>query len=150
MTSSIEEEPTDDKEIIIDDLGNGTIVLTESRVTDTPTSAAKLLRGLYMSGMDIQVLVLGLYRSPEFIRVEPLKPPLEDFIFRHLLTSVFSHSQYIDVIVIGNYCDTGTSMSHRCNHRPLIDFRIETFGAIHTFLPVETTADIDSICCPFR
>ena len=33
-----------------------------------------------MSGMDIQVLVFGLYRSPEFIRAEPLKPPLEGFI----------------------------------------------------------------------
>ena len=98
MTSPDEEESTNDKEIIIDDLDNGTIVITESSVIDAPTSAAKLLRGLYMSGTDIQVLVLGLYRSPEFIRVEPLKPPLEDFIFRHVLTS------YLQSLTV-----------HRCN-----------------------------------
>ncbi len=41
------------------------------------TSIAKLLLGLYISGIDIHVFVLGLYLSPEFIRVDPLKPPLE-------------------------------------------------------------------------
>ena len=42
----------------------------------TRTSIAKLLLGLYMSGIGIQVFVFGLYLSPPFIRVEPLKPPL--------------------------------------------------------------------------
>ena len=40
-----------------------------------PTSMPKLDRGLYISVMFVQALVAGLYFSPLFIRVMPLKPP---------------------------------------------------------------------------
>lgn len=39
------------------------------------TSIAKLLLGLYISGIVDHVFLTGQYRSPVFIRVMPLKPP---------------------------------------------------------------------------
>ena len=121
-------------------IGTGTI--------DIRTSIAKLLLGLYMSGMGIQVFVLGLYLSPPFIRVEPLKPPLEqeresgDVEHR----ACVKDEQCVDTLVISDDADARASMPHRCNHRPLVRFRIEVFGAVHTFLSIESTANVDPVC----
>jgi hypothetical protein len=56
-----------------------------------------------MSAMDIHVFAIGLYRSPVFIRVEPLKPPLEPS--RRISCTTYVRRvniQSINVLMIGN------------------------------------------------
>ena len=47
-----------------------------AKIMSSIISMAKLLRGLYMSGMRVQAFVVGLYFSPQHIRDIPLNPPI--------------------------------------------------------------------------